>query len=61
MMLPLVSALLTCVVALFRSRASLCLAMDCPESRPVASPDQGRVIAVPEVVGLHHHYERRAA
>jgi putative transposase len=43
------------------SRTHLSLAMDCPEPRPVLSADQGRVIAVSEVGGLHHHYERRAA
>jgi putative transposase len=37
------------------------LAMECPEPRPVQPPDLGEVIAVPEVGGLHHHYERRAA
>ena len=39
----------------------LSLAMDCPEPRPVHPADEGRVIAVPEVGGLHHHYERVAA
>jgi putative transposase len=42
-------------------RTHLSLTMDCPEPRPILSADQGRVIAVPEVGGLHHHYERRAA
>jgi transposase InsO family protein len=42
-------------------RTHLSLAMDCPEPRPVHTPDQGRVIAIPEVSGLHHHYERVAA
>jgi putative transposase len=42
-------------------RTHLSLAMDCPEPRPVLSTDRGRVIAVPEVGGLHHHYERVAA
>jgi putative transposase len=42
-------------------RTHLSLAMDCPEPRPVHTPDQGRVIAIPEVGGLHHHYEWRAA
>jgi putative transposase len=42
-------------------RTHLSLAMDCPELRPVSPPDQGEVIAVPEVGGLHHHYERRVA
>jgi dienelactone hydrolase len=35
--------------------------MDCPEARPVQPPEQGKVIEVPEVGGLHHHYERVAA
>jgi putative transposase len=42
-------------------RTHLSLAMDCPVLRPVLPPEQGKVIAVPEVGGLHHHYERRAA
>ncbi len=42
-------------------RTHLSLAMDCPERRPVVPPEAGEVIAVPEVGGLHHHYERRAA
>ena len=44
-----------------RFRTHLSLAMDGPEPRPVDVPDEGRVVAVPEVGGLHHHYERRAA
>jgi putative transposase len=42
-------------------RTHLSLAMDCPVSRPVHALDRGRVVAVPEVGGLHHHYERQAA
>jgi putative transposase len=42
-------------------RTHLSLAMDCPVPRPIRPPEQGRVIAVPEVGGLHHHYERQAA
>jgi hypothetical protein len=42
-------------------RIQLSLSMDCPEPKPVHSPACGSVIAVPEVGGLHHHYERRAA
>jgi putative transposase len=42
-------------------RAHLSLAMDCPVPRAVESPEADKVIAVPEVGGLHHHYERRAA
>jgi putative transposase len=44
-----------------RWRMHLALDMDCPEQRPVHPPEQGKVIATPEVDGLHHHYERRAA
>jgi hypothetical protein len=35
--------------------------MDCPVPHPLQPPDRGKVIAVPEVDGLHHHYERQAA
>jgi putative transposase len=42
-------------------RTHLSLAMDCPKPRPIQPPGHGRVIAVPEVGGLHHHYERVAA
>ena len=42
-------------------RTHLSLAMDCLEPRPVHPPALGKVVAVPEVGGLHHHYERRAA
>jgi putative transposase len=44
-----------------RSRTHLGLEKDTPEPRPVQSADMGRVIAMPEVGGLHHRYERRAA
>jgi putative transposase len=44
-----------------RFRTHLSLAMDCPEPRPVSPPAHGKVIAVPEVGGLHHHYERQQA
>jgi putative transposase len=42
-------------------RTHLSLAMDCPVPRPIHPPEQGRVIAVPEVGGLHHHDERQTA
>jgi len=35
------------------------LGKDSPDPRPVQSV--GRIVAVPEVGGLHHRYERRAA
>ena len=42
-------------------RTHLSLEKDTPESRPVGLPESGRVVAVPQVGGLHHRYERRAA
>jgi putative transposase len=42
-------------------RTHLSLGMDCPHPRPVHPPERGKVIAVPEIGGLHHHYERRGA
>jgi len=44
-----------------QTRTHLGLDKDMPESRPVQPPDLGPVIAVPQVGGLHHRYERRAA
>ena len=43
------------------SRTHLSLAKDAPESRAVQPPVQGRIVAVQQVGGLHHRYERRAA
>lgn len=43
------------------SRTHLSLAKDTPAARPVQSPKLGAVIAIPQVGGLHHRYERRAA
>jgi transposase InsO family protein len=37
------------------------LAHDSPIPRPVESPDRGKVIEIPLVGGLHHHYLREAA
>jgi putative transposase len=42
-------------------RTHLSLSMDAPNPRMVHSPDRGRVVAFPELGGLHHHYERLAA
>jgi putative transposase len=44
-----------------RSRTHLSLDKDCPASRPIQPPTLGRIVAVPQVAGLHHRYERRAA
>jgi putative transposase len=43
------------------ARTHLSLQKDAPESRPVQPPEQGLVVELPEVGGLHHRYERRAA
>ena len=44
------------------SRTHLSLAKDSPEPRAVQSPELGHfIVAVPQVGGLHHRYERRAA
>jgi putative transposase len=44
-----------------RYRTHVSLEMDCPYPRAVQPPEIGRVIALSEVGGLHHHYERHAA
>ena len=43
------------------SRTHLALEKDAPLPRPVAPPTAGRVVAISQVGGLHHRYERRAA
>jgi transposase InsO family protein len=43
-------------------RPHLSLDLDCPDPRAVESTDhREEVVDAPEVGGLHHHYERRAA
>jgi transposase InsO family protein len=42
-------------------RTHRALEMDCPLPRPVQPPELGTGWEVPEVRGLHHRYERRAA
>jgi len=37
------------------------LEKDAPEPRAVEPPEQGRVVALPQVGGLHHRYVRCAA
>jgi putative transposase len=44
-----------------RSRTHLSLNKDAPISRHVAPPADGRIVAIPQVGGLHHRYERHAA
>ena len=43
-----------------RSRTHLGLDKNTPDARSV-SPPPGRIVATPEIGGLHHRYERRAA
>jgi transposase InsO family protein len=44
-----------------QSRTHLSLAKDAPYPRPIAPPTLGPIIAIPQVGGLHHRYDRRAA
>jgi len=43
------------------SRTHLSLNKDCPETRPILPPAAGKIVAVAQLGGLHHRYERRAA
>jgi putative transposase len=43
------------------ARTHLALEKDAPDHRAVQVPASGRVVAIPQVGGLHHRYERRAA
>jgi len=42
-----------------QSRTHLALEKDAPEPREIMS--RGKIVAIPQVGGLHHRYERRAA
>ena len=44
-----------------RSRTHLALDKDAPTPRPVMPMATGRIVAIPEVNGLHHRYDRVAA
>src|SRR2546422_7756969 len=44
-----------------RARAHLSLDKDAPDARSVELSDEGRIVEIPEVGGLHHRYVRRAA
>jgi putative transposase len=44
-----------------RTRTHLTLGKDSPTPRPVKPPAAGRIVAIPEVNGLHHRYDRAAA
>jgi len=42
-------------------RTHLGLHKDAPEPRHAQQSSEGKIVAFPEVGGLHHHYERQAA
>ncbi len=42
------------------ARTHLSLDKQCPQPRPIYSPDSGNVIAFPHLGGLHHEYRRAA-
>lgn len=44
-----------------RSRTDLALDKDAPVPRSIAHPNEGAIVAIPQLGGLHHRYERRAA
>jgi putative transposase len=44
-----------------RSRTHLSLQKDTPDRRPIQPANAGKIVAIPEVGGLHHRYECRAA
>jgi putative transposase len=44
-----------------RSRTHLALDKDAPVTRTVSTSNAGRIMAIPQVGGLHHRYERIAA
>jgi len=44
-----------------KSRTHLSLNKDAPDTRAVQTAGAGRIVAIPQVDGLHHRYERRAA
>jgi putative transposase len=44
-----------------KSRTHLALFKDAPEPRSIQPPELGAVVESPEVGGLHHRYDRRAA
>ena len=44
-----------------RTRTHLALGKDPPEPRPIQPVAAGEIVALPEVGGLHHRYERRLA
>jgi transposase InsO family protein len=49
-----------CLAYYHRSRTHLGLSKDAPDGRPACAAS-GQIIVSPEVGGLHHRYDRRAA
>ncbi len=43
------------------SRTHLSLSKDAPESRAIQANESERIVQIPQLGGLHHRYERRAA
>ena len=43
------------------SRTHLGIGKDCPDPRDVEPPEMGKIVAIPQVGGLHHRYTRKAA
>jgi len=58
---PSVASLVRNLDYYHRSRTHLSLGQDSPEPRSIQPPEKGSVVAVAQVGGLHHRYERRAA
>jgi putative transposase len=44
-----------------RARTHLSLDKDAPDGRPIAPPELGAALPIPDVGGLHHRYVRQAA
>ena len=44
-----------------QARTHLALEKDAPSPRVIQPPKSGKIVEFPEVGGLHHRYERRAA
>jgi putative transposase len=54
--------ILSCYFAYYhQTRPHLSLDKDAPEPRSIQGLETGSVVAIPQVGGLHHRYERRAA
>lgn len=58
---PLHRVLRSCFAYDHGARCQMALDGDAPEHRDVQPPAMGRVLAIPEVGGLYHRHERRAA